>query len=88
MIGGVAPSQYLQKIQHHKQVQLNDDGMNALLESHLINAQTLRADDFDAFYADRKIKLLALIERIMGKPALGLSGIDEPDEEDELPEAA
>lgn len=70
MIGGVAPSQYLQKIQNHKQVQLKDAGMDAILESHLISADALRKDDFDAFYAARKVTLLSLIERIMGKQLL------------------
>jgi len=37
MIGGAAPSHYLQKIQHHKQVQIGDEAMNGLLESHLIS---------------------------------------------------
>jgi hypothetical protein len=49
MIGGVAPSQYLHKIQHHKQVQLSDAGMDAILGSHLISVAALRADDFDGF---------------------------------------
>ena len=83
MIGGSAPSQYLPKIQHHKQVQLTDVGMDALLESHLINAQMLRRDDFDAFYSDQKSKLLTLIERVMGKQILTLPPSDESEDEEE-----
>jgi len=67
MIGGAAPSQYLQKIQHHRQVQLNDEEMDSILESHLILAPTLRSDNFDGFYQARKAALLSLIERVMGK---------------------
>jgi hypothetical protein len=67
MIGGVAPSQYLQKLQDHKQVKLDDQDMDAILESHLIPASTLRADNFQDFYQIRKQKMLTIIERAMGK---------------------
>lgn len=46
--------------------------MNAILEGHRIPAETLRADDFDAFYQQRKRRLLEIIEKAMGKkPLLG-----------------
>jgi len=67
MIGGVAPSVYLVKLQSHKQVQLADDAMNALLTSHCIDAKALRGDDFDGFYEARKAALLDLIKNAMGK---------------------
>lgn len=57
MIGGDAPSVYLARLQDHKQVQLDDAAMNTLLEGHRIPAATLRADDFDAFYQQRKHRL-------------------------------
>ncbi len=90
MIGGVAPSQYLQKIQHHRQVQLSDSGMDRILESHLISAAALRNDDFDSFYESRKTALLALIERATGKQLMtGLMAEEaEEDEESELTAAA
>ncbi|PRY69869.1 GmrSD restriction endonuclease domain-containing protein [Halomonas ventosae] len=72
MIGGDAPSAYLARLQEHQQVQLGDEAMNALLEGHRIPAETLRADDFDAFYQQRKRRLLETIEKAMGKkPLLG-----------------
>ncbi|MDP4557810.1 DUF262 domain-containing protein [Halomonas meridiana] len=72
MIGGDAPSHYLARLQGHEQVQLDDEAMNALLEGHRIPAETLRADDFDAFYQQRKRRLLEIIEKAMGKkPLLG-----------------
>ncbi len=86
MIGGAAPSAYLSKLQAHKQVQLPDLAMDALLASHRIAPATLRADDFPAFYQARKAALLALIEGAMGKAAMGSAaaevetGIDEVDE--------
>lgn len=67
MIGGVAPSTYLGKLQSHKQVQLSDDGMDALLVSHRIDPQSLRRDDFEGFYQARKAALLTLIMEAMGK---------------------
>jgi hypothetical protein len=67
MIGGVAPSIYLGKLQSHKQVQLSDDGMDALLASHRIDPQRLRHDDFEGFYQARKAALLSLIMEAMGK---------------------
>lgn len=69
MIGRKAPSEYLTTLQKHKQVTLDDAAMNALLASHRIPADLLRADDFDAFYSGRKAELLRLVERAMGKAA-------------------
>lgn len=75
MIGGDAPSQYLARLQDHKQVQLDGEAMNAILEGHRIPTDALRADDFDAFYQQRKRLLLAIIEKAMGKKPL--AGADE-----------
>ncbi|HEX4077487.1 MAG TPA: DUF262 domain-containing protein [Rhizomicrobium sp.] len=92
MIGGAAPSQYLQKIQRHRQVQLDDSRMDAVLASHLIPAGALRSDDFDAFYRARRAALLSLIEQIMGKQVLVMpvpegtpEEIEEEEEELNLP---
>jgi hypothetical protein len=81
MIGGAAPSLYLQKLQQHKQVLLNDAHMDTILESHLIPAETLRADDFETFYPVRKQRLLALIEKVMGKSAITVVLSDESDDD-------
>lgn len=62
MIGGVAPSKYLQGIQKHSQVQLDDTAMDKILDTHLIFAQYLRDNDFEGFYTDRKRRLIKLIE--------------------------
>jgi hypothetical protein len=69
MIGGSAPSSYLAALQAHKQVQLDNVGMDALLASHRIPVAALRADDFDSFCDQRQQNLLALIEAAMGKRA-------------------
>lgn len=75
MIGGDAPSAYLARLQSHEQVQLDGEAMNAILEGHRIPAETLRTDDFDAFYQQRKNRLLEIIEKAMGKAPL--AGADE-----------
>ena len=40
----------------------------------------MRADDFSSFMADRQKKLLALIERAMGKSAYRGEGVEEGDD--------
>ncbi|TAL85717.1 MAG: DUF262 domain-containing protein [Candidimonas sp.] len=77
MIGGVAPSVYLGKLQKHEQVKIDDEAMNTILSSHGIDAQLLRSDDFHAFYAARKQALLAIIGRAMGKM---MPQVTEPEE--------
>lgn len=75
MIGGDAPAHYLARLQGHKQVLLDDAAMNTILEGHRIPTDALRADDFDAFYQQRKRLLLEIIEKAMGKKPL--AGADE-----------
>ena len=91
MIGGSAPSAYLHKLQEHRQVQLPDEAMNVLLASHRIDAKSLRADDFYAFYQARKAALLALIEGAMGKTSANSNtdaGEDAMDDDVDLVEMA
>lgn len=64
-IGGNAPSKYLAAIESKAQVQAVQ--LDGLLESHLISAQALRNDDFDAFFVDRRERLCQLIERALSK---------------------
>lgn len=84
MIGGAAPSRYLQRLQEHNQVQLADEGMDHILKSHCIPAQALRTDDFDGFYQERKYLLLHLIATAMGKQVIAEGLETEDGEEDEL----
>lgn len=69
IIGGVAPSQYLAKLEKgDKQTPaIEPDRLNAYLRSHLIAPEILRSDDFEAFMADRQKRLLSLIELATGK---------------------
>ncbi len=84
MIGGSAPSAYLKQIQDHASVQLDEPGMNDILQTHLIDPALLRADDFHAFYAARKVALLTLVEQAMGKNVM--PGAEEGQEDSELEE--
>ncbi len=84
MIGGKAPSQYLQQIRSHAQVQISEADQDDILQSHLIAPALLRADDFNTFMASRKVALLEIISSAMGKVALPAGGDAPPeDEEDE-----
>jgi hypothetical protein len=67
MIGGKAPSKYLNDLQNHKTVLMDDMGMNKILATHFIDPELLRADDFEAFIETRQQQLLKIISRVMGK---------------------
>ena len=67
MLGGKAPSQYLNALQSHAQVGLSNKEMNAILSTHRIPSEHLRSDDFEAFYSRRKNSLIELIEKAIGK---------------------
>ncbi|MEU6722849.1 DUF262 domain-containing protein [Nonomuraea wenchangensis] len=65
-IGGVAPSVYLSKIE--KKAAIGSAQLDVLVDTHLVDAAQLRADDFDAFFNKRMQQLVALIESATGKP--------------------
>jgi hypothetical protein len=65
-IGGRAPSVYLKTIMQDGGPQ--GTALDRYLESHLIDPEHLRADDFEAFFAARARALLALIEQATGIP--------------------
>jgi hypothetical protein len=67
MIGGRAPSEYVEALQNHKSVGRSADDMDDLLRSHLIDPAAFRANDFYRFFEERKQDLLALVELAMGK---------------------
>jgi hypothetical protein len=82
VIGGVAPSD-LAKLEKGdgKTPPIDPTRLDIYLASHLIDPSLLRADDFDAFMADRQKRLLELIERATGKAAY--SG-DQPEEGEDV----
>ncbi|MCY4568670.1 MAG: DUF4268 domain-containing protein [Candidatus Poribacteria bacterium] len=65
MIGGCAPSAYLQRIQTESKI--DDVKMDNRLAAHLISAEALRADDFWGFLEARKEALFRVIQKAMGK---------------------
>lgn len=85
VIGGHAPSVYLKRIEEKHGITPSD--LDDILRSHLIEPAHLRADDFEAFFADRRDRLADLVERAMEKKVVvGVAeeGVDlEPDTEDD-----
>lgn len=82
MIGGKAPSKYLQQIRSHAQVQISEADQDEILQSHLIEPAPLRTDDFAAFMTARKAALLQIISSAMGKAILPPGG-DAPVEDED-----
>jgi len=80
MIGGQSPSAYLNQLQTHNAVQLDDAGMDNILLTHSIDPTMLRQDDFEGFVAARKRSLLIKIEATMGK-AIVLSDETVPEDD-------
>ena len=82
IIGGVAPSEYLSKLQEGNSTTPAIEGhrLDEYLKSHLIDPLLLRSDNFDAFMVDRQKRLLALIERATGRVAY--AGDDQDEGED------
>jgi hypothetical protein len=66
MIGGVAPSSYLETIEKKKLIG-SREALDSALRTHLINVDHLRADNFSEFMRQRQADLIALIEKATGK---------------------
>jgi len=71
IIGGVAPSEYLAKLEKGDQTtpSIESNRLDGYLSSHLIDPSLLRLDNFNAFMTDRQRRILNLIEQTMGKAA-------------------
>jgi hypothetical protein len=69
IIGGVAPSEYLGKLEEGNNVTPGIDSgrLDDYLRSHLIDPALLRSDNFDTFMENRQEQLLSLIEQATGK---------------------
>jgi len=68
MIGGSAPSAYLQRIEKNEGIPA--ERLDQILRSHVIDPEALRNDNFWAFYNRRHEEILDRIEAAMGKPAI------------------
>lgn len=71
IIGGVAPSQYLVRLEKGNDgtLPISPDRLDEFLRSHLIDPALLRTDSFELFMEDRQRRLLKLIEAALGKEA-------------------
>lgn len=69
-IGGDAPSVYLRRIEERQG--LTSDQLDAILRSHLIEPELLRADDFDGFFDARLAALSGVVATAMRKPVAPL----------------
>lgn len=67
-IGGVAPSQYVNKLfrRHH-----NTESVKQAIETHKIDFDLLYSDNFSSFFIDRAKRLLNRIEAATGKTVTG-----------------
>lgn len=66
VIGGVAPSKYVQKIE--TAAQISPAELDVLLKPHLIEPAHLRNDEFNEFFETRREALTVLVENAIGKP--------------------
>ena len=83
IIGGVAPSAYLDRLEKggERIPPIAVDRLESILRTHEIDVSLMRSNDFDAFFVDRRERLLKLIETAMGKPA-AREDIAPPDPDD------
>ena len=92
IIGGVAPSKYLAKLEVGKKTAdgqienppIPSDVLDSYLTSHCISPTHLRADDFESFMNERRKALLTLIGNATGHSVNEV--VDAPDEGEELSE--
>lgn len=68
-IGGVAPSEYLARIEEKGKV--TPEVLDVYIDSHWISVEDCRSDNFDKHIIYRAIKLLDAIETATGKPISG-----------------
>lgn len=90
ILGGIAPSEYLSRLEKGKDgaPAIAPERLDGFLRSHLIDPALLRADKFEAFMADRQTRLLALIEKALGKAAYAGTSVDEEEDSADLAVAA
>lgn len=76
IVGGEAPSQYLARLPAKGGADPGE--IDRHVESHLVNPDTLRADDFESFMDQRREALLRMIEQAMGKTIYRDMPFEEP----------
>ncbi len=76
IIGGVAPSAYLKKLQ--QDAKISDERSRQILMSPLIDPNALLNGNFEQFFRQREEAQIGLIEMAMGKRVARVSTPDEP----------
>ena len=69
IIGGYAPTKYLSSIERNHGV--DADKLNNYLESHLIDVEAIRNDNFEIYFTNRANAIYNLIEKATGKEVAG-----------------
>jgi len=80
IIGGKSPAEYLEAVEQRSG--LDRTTVDALVATHRIDPETLRATDFDGYFEARNTELLRLIADAMGKEPVRTQDapdIDRPD---------
>jgi hypothetical protein len=87
IIGGVAPSAYLARLEKggERIPPIATERLESILRTHELDVGLMRANEFDAFFNDRRERLLKLIEAAMSKPAVR-EDIAPPDPDDSFGE--
>lgn len=85
IIGGAAPSSYLEKLEAQNDIDL--EVMDNNLRSHLIEPVLLRSNDFEAVFARRQQALLERVAGVMGKTLIAVpeeasEPLDEPEDDE------
>lgn len=68
IIGGDAPSVYLHKLE--QKYNISSSQLDQILQTHLIDVPSLRSNNFHQFFEKRRLSLLKIIERVMGKKVM------------------
>ena len=70
LIGGKAPSQYIESLLKHETNPRTENEMENILRRHGIDYNLLMNDDFDGFFESRKLKLIEMIEKVTQKKVI------------------
>ena len=87
IIGSVAAFAYLARLEKggERIPPIATERLKSILRTHQLDVGLMRANNFDAFFNDRRERLLKLIETAMGKPAVR-EDIAPPDPDDSFGE--
>ena len=78
IVSGDAPSKYLDRLK--KNVGVSNDEFIEILKSHVVSPEFMYQDEFNAFFNDRKERILQKIEKAMGKSIMREQSISEEGE--------